>query len=55
MIEMNVLNRRYPCKTKDLLWYSSRANEIRTAIVRRISAVDLAFLQFFAEQSSELR
>ena len=87
MIEMNIFSQRYPCKTKDLLWYketrqaillmvkdkktldeikmlsenenlynaasSSRANEIRTAIARRISAVDLAFLQFFAEQSSE--
>lgn len=87
MIHTLILNQRYSCRTKDLLWYkearqaillmvkdkktlddikslsenenlynaasSSRANEIRTAIARRISAVDLAFLQFFAEQSSE--
>lgn len=87
MIEMNILNQRYLCKTKDLLWYketrqtillmvkdkktlddikilsenenlynaasSSRANEIRTAIARRISATNFAFLQFFAEQNAE--
>ena len=87
MIEIGILNQRYPCKTKDLLWYketrqaillmvkdkktlddikmlsenenlynaasSSRANEVRTAIARRISATDFAFLQFFAEQNAE--
>ena len=29
MIEMNILNQRYPCKTKDLLWYK----EARQAIL----------------------
>ena len=89
MIEMSILNKRYFCKTKDLLWYKetrqtiflmindkktpedikklsendnlynavscSRANEIRTAIARRISAVDATFLEFFLQQNPELQ
>ena len=87
MIELYVLNQRYSCRTKDLLWYketrqaillmtrdkktledikilsentnlynaasSSRANEIRTAIARRISAVDSAYLHFYLGQNAE--
>ena len=87
MIELHILSQRYPCRTKDLLWYketrqtillrvrdkktlediktlsenenlynaasSSRANEIRTVIARRVTAVDSSFLQFFEAQNSE--
>lgn len=87
MIEVQVLNQGYLCRTKDLFWYKevrqtisliiekrktlddikrfseegnfynaaskSRANEIRTAVARRISAVNGAFLQFFMSQDVE--
>ena len=29
MIELNVLNQRYPCRTKDYLWY----REIRQTVI----------------------
>lgn len=87
MIELHILSQRYPCRTRDLLWYretrqtvsavageektladirwlsekenfynaasSSRANEIRMAVARRISAVNTPFLQFFVRQDVE--
>lgn len=86
---MQVLNQRYSCRTKDLLWYretrqtialiekevktlddikllsenenfynaisASRANEIRTAIARRISAVDVAYQRFFVVQDVDIQ
>lgn len=87
MIEVDILNQRYSCRTKDLLWYretrqaislmvrdrktlddikilsenenfynaasSSRANEIRTVIARRISAVNAEFLNFYVIHNTD--
>lgn len=87
MIEMNILQGRYSCRTKDLLWFkemrlavelivkekktlsdikrlseqtnlynaasSSRANEIRTVIARRINGVNKRFLEFYFRQTAD--
>lgn len=89
MIESDILNQRFSCRTKDLLWYremrqaislmvsdkktlddikilsenenfynaasSSRANEIRTVIARRISAVNAEFLNFYVAQNTDIQ
>ena len=87
MITVNVLNQRYPCRTRDRFWYreiktaidkilvgdlttadigkasldenifnassASRSKEIAQAVMRRINAVDSAYLSFFAGRNTE--
>lgn len=89
MIEMNILQERYSCRTKDLLWFkemrlavelivkekktlsdikrlseqmnlynaasSSRANEIRIVIARRINRVNKSFLEFYFRQTTDVQ
>ena len=89
MIEMNILQERYSCRTKDLLWFkemrlavelivkekktlsdikrlseqmnlynaasSSRANEIRIVIARRINRVNESFLEFYFRQTTDVQ
>lgn len=89
MIEMNILQERYSCRTKDLLWFkemrlavelivkekktlsdikrlseqtnlynaasSSRANEIRIVIARRINGVNKRFLEFYFRQTADVQ